>query len=152
MKSLAYNKKASFDYEILEKFEAGIELLGHEVKSVKTGHISIKEAFVTIKGNELFLTNALIPPYAPAGKLKDYNPTRSRRLLLHKDQIKKLIGKARTEGLTLVPIQVYTRRRFLKLEFALGKGKRKIDKRQKIQEREENRKIKRVLKNKFLNS
>lgn len=149
MKVLTINKRAGFDYEILEKFEAGLELLGHEVKSVKTGHISLKEAFVTIHGEELYLTNAFISPYGPAGNLSDYEPTRPRKLLLHKNQIKRLIGKARTEGLTLVPIRVYTKRRFLKLEFALGKGKKKLDKRQKIREREENRRIKRALKHRF---
>jgi SsrA-binding protein len=145
MKILAINKRASFDYEILEKYEAGIELLGHEVKSIKTGHISIKEAFVTIKNNELFLTNSFVPLYGPAGEKPNYNPTRPRKLLLHKSQIKKLIGKSRIGGLTLIPIRVYTKRRFLKLEFALGKGKRKLDKRQKIQKREVERRMQRQL-------
>jgi len=147
MKTLALNKRAGFDYEILEKFEAGISLFGHEVKSIKTGRLSIKEAFVTARGQELFLTNAFIPPYGPAGDLPTYETTRPRKLLLHKNEIKKLVGKIRTEGLTLVPIRVYTKKRLIKLEFALGKGKKKFDKRDKIRKREENRQIERAFKN-----
>ncbi|MFZ5982546.1 MAG: SsrA-binding protein SmpB [Patescibacteria group bacterium] len=148
MKTLSFNKRAGFDYEILEKFEAGLALLGHEVKSVKTGHISLKESFVTIHGEELYLTNANIPRYSQAGQLKTYDPTRPRKLLLRKAEIKKLIGKSRTLGLTLVPIRVYTKKRLLKLEFGLGKGKRKIDKRDKIQKRETDRRIQRAFRNK----
>jgi SsrA-binding protein len=147
MSELAYNKRANFDYEILEKYEAGLELLGHEVKSIKTGHISLKESFVTIRGVELFLTNAHIPHYKHAGKLENYDPTRPRKLLVKKAEIRRLIGKARTQGLTLVPIRVYTKRRYLKLEFGLGKGKKEYDKRDKIKKREDERGIRRLLKN-----
>ena len=147
MTTLSFNKKAGFDYEILEKFEAGLALLGHEVKSIKTGHVSLKESFVTIHGEELYLTNAHIPPYKQAGDLKNYDPYRSRKLLLKKSEIKRLIGKSRTLGLTLVPIRVYTKKRLLKLEFGLGKGKRKIDKRDKIQKRETDRRIQRAFRN-----
>lgn len=145
MPTLAYNKRAGFDYELLEKFEAGLLMRGHEVKSVKTGHISLKEAFVTIKGSELYLTNAHIPPYKHAGKLPNYDPARPRKLLLKKSEIKRIIGKARTEGLTLVPVRVYTKRRYLKLEFAIAKGKKEYDKRQKIAKREAERGIRRML-------
>lgn len=147
MTTLAYNKRANFDYEILEKYEAGLILTGQEVKSVRTGHISLKGSFVTIKGNEMFLTNATISPYSPAGELKGYNPTRSRKLLLKRSEIASLIGKSRTLGLTMIPIRVYTRKRFLKLEFGLGKGKKEFDKRDKIQKREVQRNIQRMLKN-----
>jgi SsrA-binding protein len=147
MEFLASNKRAFFDYQISDKYEAGLALTGQEVKSVKNGHISLKESFVTIKNSEFFLTNAHISFYPQAGKSKNYNPTRSRKLLLRKSEIKHLIGKMRTEGLTLVPLRVYTKKRLLKLEFGLGKGKRKFDKRQDIKKREDARNIQRTLKN-----
>ncbi|MFZ2975548.1 MAG: SsrA-binding protein SmpB [Candidatus Moraniibacteriota bacterium] len=147
MSILAINKRANFDYAILENYEAGIELFGHEVKSIKTKHVSLKESFVTIHGNELYLTNAHVPPYIHAGKLDNHNPTRPRKLLLKKSEIKHLIGKARTQGLTLVPIKLYTKRRLIKLEFGLGKGKKEYDKRDKIKKREDERGMRRILKN-----
>lgn len=145
MSVLAYNKRANFDYQISDTYEAGLVLTGQEVKSVKTGHISLKESFVTVKGNELYLTNANIPPYQHAGKILSYNPTRSRKILLKKSEIKRLIGKVHVEGLTLVPISIYTKKRLLKLEFGVGKGKRKLDKRQVITKREDERRIQRAL-------
>lgn len=146
MPILAINKRARYDYEILEKYEAGLVLAGHEVKSVKTGHISLKESFVTIHGSELYLTNAHIPPYRHAGQISNYDPSRPRKLLLRKSEIKSLIGKVRTQGLTLVPLKLYTKKRLLKLEFGLGKGKKEYDKRQDIRKREDERKIKQTLK------
>ena len=143
---LATNKRANFDYAILENYEAGLELFGHEVKSMKTKHVSLKESFVTIHGAELYLTNAHVPPYIHAGKLDNHNPTRPRKLLLKKSEIKHLIGKARTQGLTLVPIKLYTKRRLIKLEFGLGKGKKEYDKRDKIKKREDSIEARRALK------
>jgi SsrA-binding protein len=145
MSVLAFNKRAHFDYQISDKYEAGLVLTGAEVKSIKTGHVSLKESFVTIKGNELFLTNANIPFYERAGDAKNYDPTRSRKLLLKKSEIKHLTGKIRTDGLTLVPISLYTKKRLLKLEFGVGKGKRKFDKRQTISKREDKRRVQRAL-------
>jgi SsrA-binding protein len=147
MSVLATNKRARFDYDISDKYEAGLVLRGFEVKSVKTGHISLKGSFVTVKGEELFLTNANIPLYKHAGTIANYDPTRPRKLLLKKREIAHLIGKSRAEGLTLVPIRVYTRRGLVKLEFGIGKGRKKVDKRAVIQKREANRKIERALKN-----
>lgn len=147
MATLAFNKRANFDYSISDKYEAGLVLAGQEVKSVKAGHISLKESFVTIKGDELYLTNANIPPYQHAGDVRNYEPTRPRKLLLRRSEIRHLIGKARTEGLTLVPIRVYTKKRLLKLEFGVGKGKKQYDKRQDIAKKEAERKMKRALKN-----
>lgn len=147
MATLATNKRATFDYEILDKYEAGIVLRGYEVKSIKAGHISLKESFVTIKGSELYLTNAHITPYAQAGIIPNYNPTAPKKLLLKRSEIKHLIGYARTQGLTLVPIRVYTKKKLVKLEFGLGKGKKKYDKRENIKKREDNRSIRRMLKN-----
>jgi SsrA-binding protein len=147
MPQLAHNKRAHFDYIISDKYEAGLVLTGQEVKSVKTGHVSLKESFVTVKGSELYLTNANIPPYQHAGKVAFYEPTRPRKLLLKKSEIKRLIGKVRTEGLTLVPISLYTKKRLLKLEFGIGKGKKKVDKRQTIGKREDERRMQRALRN-----
>jgi len=98
------NKKAGFDYDFIEKFEAGLVLKGYEVKSVKAGHASLKGAFVTFRKTELYLTNAHINPYQQAGNQEKYDPTTPRKLLVKKSELKRLIGKARTEGLTLVPI------------------------------------------------
>lgn len=147
MPVLAVNKRARFDYEISDKYEAGLVLSGQEVKSAKTGHISLKGSFVTIKGNELYLTNANIPFYKHAGEIKNYDPTYPRKLLLKKSEIKSLIGKARVHGLTLVPIRVYTKKRLVKLEFGVGKGKKEFDKRETTAGREEERRMKRALKN-----
>jgi SsrA-binding protein len=146
MSVLAINKRANFDYEISDKYEAGLVLRGFEVKSVKTGHISLKGAFVTIRGEELFLTNANIPLYKHAGAIANYDPTRPRKLMLHRSEIAHLIGKSRTQGLTLVPIRVYTKRGFLKLEFGIGKGRKKHDKRSVIQKKDAVRKMARALK------
>lgn len=144
-----YNRRANYDYEILETIEAGLVLKGYEVKSAKNGHMSLKGAYVTIKNNEAYLINAHISPYQPANAPKDYNPTCSRKLLLHKNQIKSLIGKLKQKGLTLVPIKVYTKRGIIKLQFGVGKGKKKIDKREKIKEREAGRRIERAMRGKL---
>ena len=141
MPVLAYNKRANFDYEIGDKYEAGLVLLGHEVKSVKTGHISLKGSFVTMKGREgglpeLYLTNAHIPKYNRASTVLDYDPERSRKILLHKSQVNHLIGKKKEQGLTLVPIKIYTIHNLIKLEFGVGKGKKKYDKRDDIKKKD----------------
>lgn len=148
MKTLAVNRRAGFDYELMDRYEAGLELTGAEVKSVKTGHISLKGSFVTAHGEELFLTNSLIPPYPQAHKETRHEDTRSRKLLLRRSEIRSLIGKSRVEGLTLVPIRVYTKNRLVKLEFAVGKGKRRIDKRETIKKREARKDIGRAMRSK----
>ncbi len=145
MPTITFNKRARFDYEILETVEAGIALLGHEVKSVKTGHISLQGSFVTIHGNDLILTNALIPFYPFAGDPSNYDPTRPRRLLVKKNEIKRFIGKVRTNGLTLIPLRVYTKQHLVKVEFALAKGKKEYDKRATTQKREAERKMARAM-------
>ncbi len=153
MPTLAYNKRANYDYIITDKYEAGVILLGHEVKSVKTGHINLKGSYVTVKKTkkqipEMHLINAHIPLYKKATTIADYNPTRPRKLLLNKNEIKRLIGKKQEQGLTLVPIKVYTKRGLIKLEFGLGKGKKKIDKRESIKKRETDRKLRALIKTK----
>jgi SsrA-binding protein len=147
MTTLAFNRRANYDYKISDIYEAGLVLKGFEVKAVKSGQISLKESFVTVRGSELFLTNAHIPLWKQAGEVKNYNPTGPRKLLLRRREIRHLIGKMRMEGLTLVPIRVYTKKRLLKLEFGVGKGKKEYDKRDSIKKREEDRKIDRALKN-----
>jgi len=147
-RTLAENKKAYYDYEILDRYEAGLVLYGYEVKAIKTGHISLKGSYVVIKNDEAYLINAFIPPYQPANTPEDYNPERSRKLLLRKPEIQSLISKSRQKGLTLVPIRLYTKKAKIKLQFAIGKGRRKTDKREKIKEREVKRRIEKVLKEK----
>jgi len=146
MPALVTNRKAKFDYKILEKFEAGLVLAGYEVKAVKNGHMSLRGAYVTINGNEAWLINSLISPYQPKNMPEDYDSSRSRKLLLHKKEIKSLIGKRKGKGLTLVPLRVYTKHDRIKLEFALGQGKKQIDKRENIKQREDNRRIDRAMK------
>lgn len=145
MKILAENRKARFDYEILEKFEAGMVLIGQEVKSIKSGRISIKGSYVVLKGEEPYLIGANVPPYQPKNAPPDYEPERSRKLLLTKSEIKHLIGKTKEKGLTLVPLRVYTKRGKVKLEFGMGKGRKKADKRELIKKREAERELKREL-------
>ncbi|MCD6094589.1 SsrA-binding protein SmpB [bacterium] len=141
------NKRAYFDYEILEKYEAGIELLGNEVKSIKKGQVSLKGSFVIIKKDEVYLLNAHISPYQVKNTPSNYNPFRTRRLLLHKSEIKGLIGKVKQKGLTLVPLKLYTKGGRIKIEIGLARARKKVDKREKIKEREIKREMERVLKN-----
>ena len=137
------NKKAYFNYEILETFQAGIVLTGQEVKSIKNGRISLAGSYVILKGEEIFLIGADIPPYQPKNAPRDYDPKRFRKLLLNKSEIRYLIGKSRQTGLTLIPLKVYTKRQKIKLEFGLAKGKKKVDKREKIKKREIEREMRR---------
>lgn len=153
MSVLAVNKRARFDYEIQNTFEAGLVLLGHEVKSIKTGHISLKGSFVSIKNQkkpgkdpEFFLVNAHIPLYKHASSISNHNPERSRKLLLKKSEIKRLIGKKNEEGLTLVPIKLYTKRGIIKLEFGIGRGKKKKDKREDLKKKQVDRRIRTLTK------
>jgi len=152
MSVLAINKRANFDYDIQDTYEAGLVLLGHEVKSVKTGHVSLKGSYVTFKKRagknlpEAYLTNAHIPLYKHAGKIANYEPTRPRKLLLKKKEISYLIGKKDEQGLTLVPLKIYTKRSFIKLEFGVGKGRKKYDKREAIKKRELDRNIRTLTK------
>src|SRR3989339_2150248 len=143
MANYAENRKARFDYEILGKYEAGIELLGMEVKSIRNGKMSLESAFVIIRGGEAFLINVNIPPYQPNNVLKDYNPLRNRKLLMTKKEIAILAGSEKNKSLTIVPISVYNKGRKIKVEIALVKGKKKQDKRESIKKREIDREIRR---------
>ncbi len=145
MSVLARNKKAYFDYEILKKFEAGIILIGQEVKSIKKGSISLKGSYVVPKENELFLIGCHVPPYQPKN-IQNYNPERSRKLLLKKKEISYLIFKSQEKTLTLIPLQVYTVKGFIKIEIAVGRGKKKYDKREALKKKDIDKKIKKSLK------
>lgn len=146
MKLLANNKKAFHDYFIEEKYEAGLSLLGSEVKSIKKGKVSIKESFISDRNGEMFIYGMHVTPYEQAYE-KDIDPTRTRRLLLHKKEINKLIGQKTQAGFTIVPLKIYERDGLVKLELALAKGKKQFDKRESIKAKDDKRKIDRALKN-----
>lgn len=146
MAVLLQNKKVRFNYDILETFEAGMELFGFEVKSLRKREGSLEGSHITIRGNEAFLLGATIPPYQPKNTPADYDPTRNRRLLLTKKEISKLSGLESQRGLTIVPISVYNKNRKLKLEIGVARGKKKHDKRQTIKAREDKRQMERTLK------
>lgn len=148
MKIIAKNKQALFNYHLFEKIEAGLVLFGQEVKSIKTGHLSLKGSYVSARGSEVWLINAHIPRYKMSGPLPDYEPTRPRKLLLRKREIKRLLGKLTEKGLTLVPVSVYTKHGKVKIEIALARGKKKEDKRETIRRREQEREMKRAMRRK----
>ncbi|UMZ72792.1 SsrA-binding protein SmpB [Natranaerofaba carboxydovora] len=146
-KVLARNKKARHDFFIEEVYEAGIELTGTEVKSAKNGRINLKDGFARIQNGEVYLHNVHISPYEE-GNRYNHEPTRTRKLLLHKKEIKKLIGYTQTRGYTLVPLSVYVTRGLIKLELALAKGKQKHDKREAIKRKTMEREAEKALKEK----
>lgn len=135
MSTLAKNKKAYFNYEILETYEAGIVLEGHEVKSIKLGHISLDGSYVTIKDNEAYLLNAHVSPYQAKNTPANYDPARSRKLLLKHSEIAALIGKSKTQGLTTLPLSVYTARGKIKVEIGVARGKKKYEKRELLKKK-----------------
>jgi SsrA-binding protein len=146
MKIIATNRKAHKNYEIFETYEAGIELKGTEVKSLRTSGCSIEEAFALIEAQEVFVYNLNIPEYLKSSYFKA-KPTRTRKLLLHKKEIKRLIGLTAQKSFTLVPLKIYlTERGFVKLEIALAKGKLIYDKRRKIKEEISKRETERAVK------
>jgi len=147
MKIFANNKKALFDYEIVENIEAGLELTGYEVKSVKNGNINLKGAFVNFYKNEAWLTGAHIQKYKMAGLMPDYDPERRRKLLLHKKQIQYLQGKSLEKGLTIVPLKVYTNDRLIKVDIGIGRGRKLYNKKEYLKKRDVDREIDRTLKN-----
>ncbi len=146
MANYAENRKARFEYEILEKYTAGIELIGAEVKSVRGGQISLEGSFVIIRGGEAFLINANIPAYQAKNTLSDYDPLRNRKLLLTKDEIRELAGNEKNKSLTIAPISVYNKGKKIKIDIALVKGKKKRDKRESIKKRDTDREIRREVK------
>ncbi len=146
MRVVATNKKANYNYEILERIEAGISLLGTEVKSIRDGKISLKESYAEIKRSEVFLINCHISPYEPASRF-NHDPRRERKLLLHRREIKRLIGKIQEKGLTLIPTKVFFNAKGkVKVEVSLGKGKKAYEKREAIRERDRKRELRAELK------
>ncbi|WP_123042955.1 SsrA-binding protein SmpB [Cohnella candidum] len=146
-KPLAQNKKASHDYFIEETFEAGMVLTGTEIKSLRRARANINDAFATIRNGEMFIHNMHISPFEE-GNRANGDPTRARKLLLHKQQIHKLLGFVKREGYTIVPLKVYTRNGYAKLLIGLGKGKKQFDKRADAAKKDVQRDIQRILREK----
>ncbi|MBI2888440.1 MAG: SsrA-binding protein SmpB [Candidatus Liptonbacteria bacterium] len=140
MQTLAENRRAKFDYEILETFEAGIVLRGHEVKSIKSGKMGLAGSRAIIRGGEAFLVGAQIPPYQPLNVPPDYDPAGTRRLLLTHDEIKRLVGALR-EGTTLIPLNTHLKGNLIKIELALARGKKKQDKREDMKKKSARREM-----------
>ena len=144
IKVVANNRRASHEYFLEDRFETGIVLLGTEIKSVRAGQVQLREAYVDVRGGEVFLLNAHISPYNPAAR-DNHDPIRPRKLLLHKKQIAKLFEKARLKGYTIVPLKMYLSKGRAKLEIALARGKHLYDKRQAIASRDSQREIERAM-------
>ena len=140
------NKKAHFDYEVLEKYEAGIELLGFEVKSIKNGQGSLEGAYVIIRGGEAYAMNIFVSPYQEKNTPKDYEPRRNRRLIMTKKEIAELAGIEANGGLTIVPISIYNKSNLIKVSIAVVRGKKKFDKRETTKKREVDREVRRDFK------
>lgn len=151
MPTYATNKKARFEYEILEKYEAGLVLSGQEVKSIRTGNARLQGAFVTVHDNTVYLTNANIPRYKYGYGTEDYDPDQSRKLLLKQKEIDYLRGKSQEKGLTIVPLSIYTKGRRLKIEIAVARGKKLHDKRRTMKERDSVREVRRAFKDALSN-
>lgn len=145
MKLIANNKKAYHDYFILETYEAGIALHGTEVKSLRMGKCSIKEAFIRVENEEVYVYGMHISPYEK-GNIFNKDPLRVRKLLLHKSEIRKLLGKTKEKGMTLVPLKVYFKDSLVKVEIGLAKGKKLYDKRQNIAKKDQQREAQRDFK------
>jgi SsrA-binding protein len=144
IKVIATNRKARHDFFLEDRFEAGLSLRGTEIKSIRAGQVSLKEAHIEVDGSEAWLVNAHIAPYESAGQF-NHEPKRRRRLLLHKREIQKLFDRVRQKGYTVVPLRLYLKHGKAKLEIALAKGKRKYDKRKEISKRDAEREIERTL-------
>lgn len=144
--SLLENKKARLNYEILEEFEAGIELLGHEVKALRGSQGKLDGAHILVRGGEAYIVGMSVPPYQPSNTPDGYDPERSRKLLLTQKELEKLAAFEGQKGLTIVPLSVYNKGRFLKVDIAIARGKKKFDKRADIKKRDTERDLKRTLK------
>ncbi len=148
-KLISSNRKARHDYHIDETYEAGIVLTGTEVKSIRAGRVNLKDSYARIVGNELFLYNMHISPYDQGNRF-NHEPLRTRKLLMHKSEIRRLTGKVQEKGYALVPLKLYLKRGLVKIELGLGRGKKAYDKRQAIAERESRREMERAFKEKQL--
>lgn len=146
MRILSQNKRASFDFEILERFEAGISLLGQEVKSLKHRGLNLEGTYVFIKNGEAFWVGATISPWQPRNIGGNFNPQRERKILLKKSEIKYLIGKTKKTGLTLIPLKLYLKRNLIKMEIALARKRKKVSKKEILKKRDIEREMKREVK------
>ena len=144
MPQFAFNRDATHNFTILEKIEAGIQLTGAEVKSIKGGNVSLKGSYATIQNGELWLLNAHVGAYKPAGQ-RAHDPIRSRRLLVHRSDIDRLVGQMHSAGISLVPLAIYSKNGLVKVELGLARGKKAHDKRASIKKREVERKIGRAM-------
>jgi SsrA-binding protein len=146
VKVISDNRKARFLYEILDTYEAGIELKGTEVKSIRAGKVNLRDGYALIRNGEVWLTNVHISPYEISGQYFNHEPRRDRKLLLHKKEINKLIGLLQEKGLTLVPLKMYLKGDWVKVLLGVGKGKKLHDKRETVKRREDQREMARALK------
>jgi SsrA-binding protein len=145
-KVITDNRQARFLYEILEVYEAGIELTGTEVKSLRAGKVNLKDGFVRIRGGEAFLLNVHISPQNTVGQFFNHEPLRNRKLLLHDKEIRKLIGQTEQKGLTVIPLKMYLKRGWVKVAIALARGKKVHDKRDALKQKQDKRDIERAMK------
>lgn len=146
VKIISDNRQARFLYEIIDTYEAGIQLVGTEVKSIRAGKVNLRDGYALIRNGEAWLTNVHISPYDTTGKYFNHEPKRDRKLLLHKKEINKLIGALQEKGLTLVPLKMYLKGEWVKVSLGLGRGKKLHDKRETVKRREDQREMQRVLK------
>jgi SsrA-binding protein len=145
VKVVATNRRATHDYHIEDRYEAGLALLGTEIKSIRAGRVNLREGYVAPRDGELWLVNVHVAPYEPAGRY-GHEPRRPRKLLLHRREIDRLIGRVEQRGYTIIPLRLYLKRGRAKVEIGLARGKRKYDKRAAIAQRESQRQIERTLK------
>ncbi|WP_414548340.1 SsrA-binding protein SmpB [Anabaena sp. CCY 0017] len=145
-KVISDNRQARYLYEILETFEAGVELVGTEVKSIRAGRVNLQDGYALIRNGEAWLINVHISPYNASSQYFNHEARRTRKLLLHSREIRKLIGKVEQEGLTLVPLKMYLKRGWVKVSIALGKGKKLHDKRESLKRRQDQRDMQRAMK------
>ena len=145
-KIVSDNRQARFQYEILETYETGIELRGTEVKSIRAGQVNMRDGFALVRDGEVLLLNVHISPHETTNQAFNHDPRRTRKLLLHRDEIRKLIGKTEQQGLTLVPLKMYLKRGWVKVDLALVRGKKLHDKREDLKRRDDKRDMERAMK------
>lgn len=148
-KIISDNRQARYLYEILEVYEAGIELMGTEVKSIRAGRVNLRDGFARIRNGEVLLMNVHISPHQSASQVFNHDPRRTRKLLLHRQEIRKLIGKVEQKGLTLVPLKMYLKRGWIKVDLALAQGKKLYDKREDLKQRQDKREMERAMKGRY---
>jgi SsrA-binding protein len=148
-KIISDNRQARYLYEILEVYEAGIELMGTEVKSIRAGKVNLRDGFARIRNGEVLLMNVHISPHQSASQVFNHDPRRTRKLLLHRQEIRKLIGKVEQKGLTLVPLKMYLKRGWIKVDLALAQGKKLYDKREDLKQRQDKREMERAMKGRY---